>query len=245
MIAIKIVFEITLQTILAFFAILFLTRLIGKKQIAELTFYDYVNGITFGSIAANMATDLSHRTWQHFIGLFLFAFLTFLMQYISLKNTTARKVIEGEPVVLIHKGKILEDNLKKTRFNIEDLLSELREKDFFDIRDVHYAILENDGRISVLPVADKKPLTPKDINQKGEEQGIVTEIIVEGKIILPNLHQHGLDKKWLINTLKKNNISEINDVMLAIYNPINQSIYFDLKNDNLQKDKVDISEYTE
>ncbi len=245
MILIRTILEVIIQTILAFFVILFLARIIGKKQIAELTFYDYVNGITFGSIAANMATDINQRTWQYLIGLFIFAFLTFLMQYITLKNTTARKIIEGEPVVLIHKGKILEDNLKKTRFNIEDLLAELRENNYFDIRDVHYAILENDGRVSVLPVADKKPLTPKDINQKGQEESIVTEIIIEGKIILPNLHQHGLDKKWLYNTLQKNNINEINDIMLAIYNPINQSIYFDLKNDNLQKDTVDISEYTE
>ena len=191
-----------------------------------------------------MATDIDQHTWQHFIGLFLFAALTFLMQYISLKSNTARKIIEGEPVILIHKGKILEDNLKKTRFNIEDLLTELRENDIFDVRDVHHAILENDGNLSVLPVADKKNLTPSDIKQKGQEETIVTEIIVEGDILLPNLKQHGLDRDWVNKKLKDNNIDDINQVFLALYNPIDQSIYWDLKDDNLQKDTVEISEYT-
>lgn len=245
MVTIKTILEVIIQTVLAFFAILFFTRIIGKKQISELTFYDYVNGITFGSIAANMATDINQRTWQHFIGLFLFAFLTFVIQYITLKSNTARKVIEGEPVVLVHAGKILEENLKKTRFNTEDLLSELRKKNIFDIRDVHYALLENDGHLSVLPVADKKPLTPKDMNLKGQEESIGTEIIVDGKLIKPNLKQHGLDKNWLDNKLKENNIGNIKDVILAIYNPIDQSIYFDLKRDKLDKDTAEISEYTE
>ena len=129
----KLAIDVFLQTCLAFFSTLFFARIIGKKQIGELTFYDYINGITFGSIAANMATDTNQRTWQHLMGLFLFAVLTFLMQYVSLKSRTARKVIEGEPTILIHDGKILEDNMKKTRYNIEDLISELRQNNIFDI----------------------------------------------------------------------------------------------------------------
>lgn len=238
----KIIIEVILQTILAFFAILFFTRLIGKKQIAELSFSDYINGITFGSIAATLATDTAQRTWQHFIGLFLFAFLTFLMQYITLKNRTALKVIEGEPTVLIHKGKILEKNMKETRINIGDLLSELRQNNIFDIRDVHYAILETDGKLSVLPNADKKPLTPSDIKQTGQEEAVCSELIVDGKIIKQNMKQHGLNSKWLLEQLKNNNIEKVEDVVYAAYNPIDGSLYFDLKKDKLGKDKLDISD---
>ncbi|MTI60980.1 MAG: DUF421 domain-containing protein [Firmicutes bacterium] len=238
----KIIIEVILQTILAFFAILFFTRLIGKKQIAELTFYDYINGITFGSIAATLATDISQKTWQHFIGLLLFAALTFLMQYITLKNRTALKVIEGEPTVLIHKGKILEKNMRETRINMEDLLSELRLNNIFDIRDVHYAILETDGKLSVLPNADKKPLTPSDIKQSGQEDAVNSEIIVDGKIIKQNIKQHGLNSKWLTEQLKNNNIEKVEDVVYAAYNPIDGSLYFDLREDKLGKDKLDISD---
>ena len=238
----KIVLEITLQTILAFFSILFYARIIGKKQIAELTFYDYINGITFGSVAANMASDINQRTWQHFVGLSLFAALTFLMQYISLKNRTAQKVIDGEPVVLIHQGKILEKNMTKTRFNLDDLLLELRQKNVFDIKDVDYGILEIDGKLSILLNANKKPLTPEDLNLPGRPESIVSEVIMDGQVIEANLRQHGLSREWLNNKLKENQINELNDVVFASYNPIDGSIYFDLRDDNLGKDTVDLSD---
>ena len=238
----KIVLEIILQTILAFFSILFYARIIGKKQIAELTFYDYINGITFGSIAANMASDINQRTWQHFVGLSLFAALTFLMQYLSLKNRTAQKVIDGEPVVLIHRGKILEKNMAKTRFNLDDLLLELRQKNVFNIKDVDYGILEIDGKLSVLLNANKKPLTPEDLKLPGQPESIVSELIMDGQVIEANLKQHGLSREWLNNKLKENQINELNDVVFASYNPIDGSLYFDLRNDNLDKDTVDLSD---
>jgi len=241
----KTVIEIVLQTVVAFYGTFFFARIIGKKQIGELTFYDYINGITFGSIAGNMASDLNQRTWQHFIGLFLFAFLTFLMQYIALKNRKARKVIEGEATILVHQGKILEGNMRKTRFNLEDLLSELRKNNIFDIRDAHFAILETDGKLSVLANADKKALTPKDLNLSGQEEGICTELITDGEVIAPNLEQHGLTRKWLDSKLRENQIFKIEDVILASYNPVDRSIYFDLSDDNLKKDSVDISDVEE
>ncbi|TDX51363.1 YetF domain-containing protein [Orenia marismortui] len=241
----RVIIEIIIQTLVAFYATFFFARIIGKKQIGELTFYDYINGITFGSIAGNMASDLDQRTWQHFIGLFLFAALTFLMQYIALKNRKVRKVIEGEATILIHQGKILEDNLRKTRFNLEDLLSELRKNNIFDIRDAHFAILETDGKLSVLPNANKKSLTPQDLNLDGQEESICTELIADGELIEPNLKQHGLTREWLEDNLRKNNIFKIENVLFASYNPIDNSIYFDLRNDNLGKDTVDISDNKE
>ncbi len=234
--------EITIQTIFAFFAIFFFSRIIGKKQISELTFYDYINGITLGSIAGILATDLNQRTWHHFLGLFIFAALTFLMQYISLKSRPAQKLIEGEPLVLIHQGKILEKNMEKARFNIGDLQSGLRKKNIFDIREIHYALLETDGSISVIPNANKKTLKPEDLNLPGQEESIAVELIVDGKIIQSNLKQNGLSNEWLENKLKENNINKIEDVILANFNPVDKSIYFDLKDDKPGKDTIDISD---
>lgn len=234
--------EIIIQTIFAFFAIFFLSRLIGKKQISELTFYDYINGITLGSIAGIVATDLDQRTWHHLLGLIIFAGLTILMQFISLKSRSAQKLIEGEPTILIHQGKILESNMRKARFNVGDLLSGLRRKDIFDIKDVHYAILETDGSISVLPNADQKTVTVEDLNLQGQEESINVELIVDGKVIQSNLKQNGLNKEWLDNKLNEYNIPKIEVVVLASYNPIDGSLYFDLKEDDLGKDTVDISD---
>ena len=108
----KVIIEIIIQTLLAFFSIWFITRILGRKQIAQLTVYEYINGITFGSIAATLATDLSQRTWHHLIGLFLFGILTWLMSWISIKNDAVNQLLQGEPVIVIEDGKILEKNLK-------------------------------------------------------------------------------------------------------------------------------------
>lgn len=237
----KMIAEVIIQTILAFFAILMFTRLLGKQQVAQLTYYDYINGITFGSIAGVMATDVAQRTRQHLIGLILFAFLTFLMSYISMKSRPARKVLEGEPSIVVFEGKILEDNLRKMRYNIDDLISQLRQKDVFNISDVKYAILEPNGSMSVLKKADTQPLTPKDMNITPQQQSLPSELIVDGQIIYQNLQQNNLDGKWLMNMLASQNIHSIKDVAYATIDPVTRQFYVDTYKDNIPKN-VDISD---
>ncbi|SDC62063.1 MULTISPECIES: DUF421 domain-containing protein [unclassified Candidatus Frackibacter] len=236
------VIEVTIQTFLAFFSILFFTRLLGKQQIAQLSFHDYVNGITFGSIAAVLATDLSQRTWQHLIGLFLFALLTFLMEWITIKSRKARKVIEGEPLVLVHNGKILEDNMKKARFNLKELAAQLRKNNLFDVDQVEYAILETDGSLSVMPKPEYRSLTPQDMGLSFAPEAIPATIIIEGKLLTPNLKQHNLNRVWIKEQLQSHGVDDIQDVFMASYDPSKQKLYIDLYDDELGKDKVDISE---
>ena len=150
-------------------------------------------------------------------------------------------MIEGEPTILIHNGKILENNMKKTRYNIEDLISELRQNNIFDIKDVHFAILETNGRLSTLPISDDQTVTRKDLNIKGEEETVNAELVLDGKVIKSNLEQHQLTAEWLENKIKEQNVS-LEEITLVEYNPIDESLYFDFKGDNLGKDKVDISD---
>jgi uncharacterized membrane protein YcaP (DUF421 family) len=234
--------EVIIQTLLAFFSILFFTRVLGKQQIAELSFHDYVNGITFGSIAAVLATDLSQRTWQHLIGLLFFALLTFLMEWITLKSRKARKVIEGEPVILVHNGKVLEDNMKKVRFNVAELTSQLRQKDVFNIDQVSYAVLEPDGNLSVMPKAEHKSVTVKDMGLSISPEAIPTSVIIDGKLVTPNLKQHGLSREWLKEQIQTHGVNDIKEVFMASYDPNKEKLYIDLYDDNLGKNKVDISE---
>ncbi|WP_078810550.1 DUF421 domain-containing protein [Selenihalanaerobacter shriftii] len=238
----KIIIEIIIQTILAFFSILFFTRILGKQQIAQLSFHDYVNGITFGSIAATMTTDFNQRTWHYLLGLTLFAILTFLMEWITLKSRKARKVIEGEPLILVHNGKILEDNMKKARFNLKELNSQLRSKDIFNVDQVQYAILETDGSVSVMPKPEYKSVTVQDMGISFSPEAIPTSVIIEGKLILPNLKQHGLSRAWLKEQIQTHGVNDLQEVFTAAYDPIKQKLYIDLYEDDLGKDKVDISE---
>lgn len=192
------------KTIMAFVGILVYARILGKQQMSQLTFYDYITGITFGNIAAMIAIDPGyHNVWLYFWILTVFAFLNYLMGVITEKSRPLRKLIEGEPVILIHNGKILEHNMAKARYNMENLLMQLREKDIFDLNDVEFALAETDGQLTVLKKPDKRPATPNDFNIKPPYEGIPSELVIDGKIIYQNLKQNNKDEAWLISELKK------------------------------------------
>lgn len=211
----KVAIEVVMQTILSFFSILFITRLLGRQQLSQLTMQEYVNGITFGSIAATLATDVNQRTWQHMIGLFLFGALTFLISYISGKNLKLSRVIQGEPLVVIKDGRILEKNLGKFHYTIDELYHLLRKKDVFNIKDVKYGILETTGEISVIKVSHKDNVTLGDLNMLGEQDDIKTEVIATGNIIYENLANRNLTAQWLIDQLKMYGIYDIREVFYA------------------------------
>lgn len=210
-------FEVFYQTVFAFATILILARLLGKQQLSEMTYFEYINGITFGSIAGNMATDMDGNTLQHFFGVVLFGLLTFSMSYLSLKNRKARRWLEGDPVVMISRGKIIEKNLRKTRFNVDELMETLRKKDIFDISKVQYAVLENDGDLSVMLKPEEEPLTPKNsLTPPSEKPHLPMELVVEGQIIYDNLRKAGKSAKWLLEEVRKTaSISSVKDVFYA------------------------------
>lgn len=226
--------EVAFQTILAFVALLFVTRVLGKEQISQLTFYDYVSGITIGSMTAVLAIDVdAGRTWVHLLALLLFGALVFASSYASKKSRLARKLLEGEPVVVIHNGKILEGNMAKMRYNLDNLTSQLRQKDVFNMGDVEFAVLEPDGQLSVLLKADKKPITPQDLNIPSNYEGISTELIMDGEIIYPNLQQNKLNEKWLMDELRKQGVFSLGEVEFAALNS-DGSLYVDKKQDILE-----------
>ncbi|WP_105614184.1 YetF domain-containing protein [Vallitalea okinawensis] len=232
--------EIIIQTALSFFSILFIARLIGRQQISQLTFHEYINGITFGSIAGNMATDLNNETMQHFAGLLLFGVLTYLISLIALKNRTFRKVVEGEPLLVIQDGKLLENNLKKARYSIDEFNMLLRQNDCYTPDDVEYGILESNGLLNIIKKADKQNVTLGDLNLTANEDTIPTELIIGGQIIYENLKKRRLSGKDLIKKLKQFSVKRIEEVMYATIDE-NGKMYVDKYEDDLET-KVDFSE---
>lgn len=225
--------EVFLQTTFAFTAIFIYTRILGKQQVGQLTFFEYINGITFGSIAATLATDLTpESTFPHFLALTLFAVLTYAAGYISLKSRRLRKIISGEPTIVVHNGKILEENMGKMRYNLDELTMQLREKGFFNLADVEYAILEPDGNLSVLPKSQKRPLTPADLKLPTEYEGVPTELVVDGEVIAANLAQLRLGMDWLYAELKKRGVRDLKEVAYAALDTAG-NLYVDLRQDRL------------
>lgn len=229
------------RSIIAFFTLLIFAKILGKQQISQLTFFDYVLGITIGSIAASLTTDLSSRAWPHWVGLLSWALLGYLMEYITMKWRYAAKYIEGEPTIVIMNGKIMENAMRKMKYTAADIMGLLRSKDVFDLAQVDFAIIEPNGQLSVLKKAEYEPLTAKDMNISKPSTGISTEIIYDGMIISENLRQLNKDKNWVTSQLKKQGIKKVSEVFLATLTP-SGSLYVDKYEDHIKK-VTDIGDY--
>jgi uncharacterized membrane protein YcaP (DUF421 family) len=231
-------FVTIVRVCITFFSLLIFTRFLGKQQIGNLTFFDYITGITIGSIAANVATDLSSKAWIHWIGLLTFVIITFLFQVLTLKIHYFSKIVASEPTVVIQNGKILENNLRKLRIKCDELFMLLRQKGIFDITKVQYGILEGNGHLSVMLVANEEPIKLKDMYPSNEKLDLPTTIVLNGAEIDLNLKGIGKDKEWLMQELKNRGISSIEDVSLAMILP-NGRLYVDCKSDQIDKTNLD------
>lgn len=209
-------FEIAVRAVIGFFTLLIFARILGKKQISQLSVFDYIAGITIGSLTSNMVVNLDSRAWNHWLGLSIFIILTLIMQYLTIKNRYMNKVIIGEPAVVIHNGQVMEENMRKMRFTLSDLTEGLRQKNIFRMSDVEFAILETGGSLSVQKKSQYQTLTPRDMGLSTHYKGVSLEVVQEGKIIERNLEQLHLDSGWLLKELKeKHHIDSIKDVFYA------------------------------
>jgi uncharacterized membrane protein YcaP (DUF421 family) len=229
------------RSIIGFFSLLIFAKILGKQQISQLSFFDYVLGITIGSIAASLTTDLSSRAWPHFVGLLSWAVLGYVMEYITLKWRYASKYIDGEPTIIIMNGKIMENALRKMKYKVSDIMGLLRNKDVFDLSQVDFAIIETNGQLSVLKKPEYEPLTPKDMSILKAPTGISTELIYDGILIHENLRQLNKTEKWLIDQLKMQEIKHLSEVFLATLTP-SGSLYVDKYKDRIKK-ITDIGDY--
>jgi len=224
--------EILLRGLGAFIMVLIITRIVGKTQVGQLTVSDFINAIVIGSIAAAMVTDIKENAWYYTFGLALFGLLTIGAEYLAMKSRPARKLIEGEPTIVIHNGKILEDNMKKLIYHMDDLMMQLREKNVFNIADVEYAIAEPNGALSVLLKTQKRPLTPQDLQIPTKYEGVPSELVVDGVVILQNLKQNNLTEEWLYRELEKQGVKSVQEVAYASLDT-DGKLYVDKRQDTL------------
>ncbi len=205
-----------IRTSLIFFTLLILTRFLGKKQLSQLTFFNYVTGITIGSISAGIVTNSNQPYGDEFVGLIWWCILAELVGCLGIKSRIIGRITDGQPIILIKKGQLDKRALKRNRVKFDDLFMMLREKDVFSITDVDYAILETDGKLSVLKKIDKLYAAKGDLNVTLPAQNYLpAEIIVDGQIIGKNLKEYNLSQEWLDGQLKHQNISDLKEVLYA------------------------------
>lgn len=207
--------SIALKSIVAAFVLFVLARIMGKKQISQLTFFDYVVGISIGSIAGSLSVERRISYIDGITSMLIWALVPLVFSYLSAKSMRARKLLDGTPTILIQNGKIVEKNLKKVKLTINDLLEELRVKDAFNIADVEFALLETNGKVSVLKKSPNQPTANSGSKASAKAQGLYANVIIDGKIMKENLSLLDKNESWLLSELKKSNILTPESVLLA------------------------------
>lgn len=203
------------KSLFAFILLLIVARLMGRKAISQMTFFDFVVGISLGSITANLAMGPGSASIAASTALITFGALSIITGYLHIKSLWFRKLTNSEPVTAIANGQIIDKNLKKLRLTTNELTSLLREKNIFNIADVEFAILENEGKLSVLPKSQKQPLTPSDLNITTAYKGLTADIIIDGNIMQENLRSAKLNEEWLTNKLSAQGVSNAQEVFYA------------------------------
>ncbi|SIT69304.1 YetF domain-containing protein [Edaphobacillus lindanitolerans] len=208
--------EMVLRSAVTFAVLLLLTRLLGKKQMSQLTFFNYVTGITIGSIAGNIAGESETPFFDGLISLVTWTLLTVVLSLISLKWPGARIILDNEPTIVIKDGRLDEKAMKSVQLHLDDLNMMLRENGVFLVKDVRYAILETNGALSVLLKGPNMPATKKDVNVgAGPSKYLPAEIISDGKIVRKNLKEYNLSEEWLLKELGKHGVSRPEQVFFA------------------------------
>lgn len=218
-----------IRTTISFFALLILARILGKKQLGQLTFFHYITGITFGSIAAELASQRETPFWDALIGLVWWSVLTFLMTIITIKSKKMRVLADDKPTIVIQNGLVLEAGLKKSRLHLDELAMLLREQSVFTFAEVDYAILETTGNLSILKKVPYTEATKLDVKvDLTPPTYLPTEVISDGQLILENILELDLTEDWLMKKLRRQNIDNIEDVFFAQVQG-NGSLYVSLK----------------
>ncbi|AKG36782.1 DUF421 domain-containing protein [Paenibacillus durus] len=225
--------DILFRTIFAILLLLLAAKLLGKQTISNMTFHDFVTGITLGSITANLAFN-DKLQWSHVaLSLIVITVTSILLSVIALKSRKMRSWISGSPTTLIESGKILEENMRRVRYTMDSLDQALRGKGIFNIEEVNYAVLEDNGTVSVLKKDEYQYVTKKDLKLRPNAQAFPVELIMDGVLIEKNLENNGLTKKWLENELRRKG-KRISDVFYAVRGT-QQQLVFDFYKDGIQK----------
>ncbi len=207
--------KVALVSLLSIAALFMIAKFMGHKQISQLDFFDYITGITIGSIAAEMATELENPE-RDLIAMVVYGAVSVLLSFITDKLPRTRKYINGTPTILYNEGKLYRSNIKKAKLDLSEFLMMCREQGYFELADIQTATLEHNGRLSILPSSASRPLTPSDMKITVSPQKISAEVIMDGRIMGENLTRMRIDEKWLQSSLRSQGYKSEKDVFLAL-----------------------------
>ena len=209
------VIKVLLTSLLSVVTLFFLAKVMGHKQISQLDFFDYITGITIGSIAAELATELEEPC-KPLIAMIVYGVTALSLSVITSKYPKTRKYINGTPTIVMNNGKLYRKNLKKAKLDLSEFMVMCRQQGYFNLNDIQTAVYECNGRLSVLPISKKRPVNPDDLDLSPPSECIQTEVVMDGRILDENLKRMGLDEKWLQKQLTAQGYKSAREIFLGV-----------------------------
>lgn len=208
-------FDVTLRAILSLITLFLITKMLGKKQVSQLSLFDYVIGISIGNFAAEMTINLESDYLHGILAVVIFGIVAYLVSILTMKSIHLRRYFMGTPTLLIQDGKLLEQNMKKVKYDVNDLLEQCRTNGYFDLSEIKYALMEANGTLSILPFETERPLKVKDMKIKPKKEGLCANVIIDGKVMPNNLKNCNKDEAWLKKELKIKGYTDLQQILLA------------------------------
>ncbi len=224
------------RSIFSLLTLFLATKILGKKQVSELSLFDYAIGMSIGNFTAEMTLDLESQFINGAVAILTFGIIGFLISFITMKSIYLRRLIIGVPTTIVYDGKILYKALKKIKIDINDFLEQARNAGYFDLNDIAYAIMEANGKISFLPKDKAKVPTKKDLNIKPEKDTLTANIIIDSKLMKENIKNTNRSYEWFVKELSHKGYKTYENILLATYSNNNITIY--RKNENLNPPNV-------
>lgn len=217
--------NVILRTLIVLITIFILFKFMGKKQVSQLSMFDYIIGITIGSVVADISLDIEKNFIAGLICLLIYGISDIIVSILCLKSIKLRNFFNTKEVSLIEAGKIIKENMNKNKITINTLQTQSRLNGYFDLEEINNAILEPNGMISFEPKEESKPTTKKDIGFNPKNKGLVYNLIIDGEIIKDNLVHTKKSEKWLCHELKILGKSQKDILLLTIDNDEKINLY--------------------
>lgn len=229
--------HIILTAIFSIVILFLITKLLGYRQMSQLSMFDYINGITIGSIAAELAVAWGNEFWKWTIAIVVYGVITLLLSFATDRSIVARRIITGKPIPLYENGQLLDQNFRKAKLDINEFLMQCRIAGYFDLSQVEAVLFESNGMLSILPASPYRPATPFDLGKAVDRSNIFMNIILDGNVMEENLRAAGKDRAWLDQLLTAQGYRS-KDVFLAVYDPTTDTVQFYRRGGAKKEDKL-------
>lgn len=231
-------FRVVLTSLFSITALFLITKLLGYRQMSQLSLFDYINGITIGSIAAEIANSEGSEFWKWTITIAVYGAITLLLSWATDHSIILRRFITGKSIPLYENGQLLDQNFRKAKLDLNEFLMQCRIKGYFDLSQLETVLFEPNGSLSILPASPYRPATPFDLDRAVARETLDFNIILAGKVMHENLAAAGKDESWLAQQLTQQGCSE-QDIFLAIYDPVQDAVQFYRKSGGKQDDQLE------